>query len=349
MNPMTQERAGTGEVVQTIGSSASGNPYARLEALTDLSLLVTSVNETIERVFEAERGEPKILYDTASHLLQAGGKRIRSLLLILSHQAVGGTIDDIMPYAVATEFMQTASLIHDDLVDDGDLRRGVESTHKKFGNKMAIIAGDLLIALAVKLVGAETSPHMLTMVASVGIKMCEGEANDILLPKSGMRITDEKQYFDVVRNKTASFMRAVARMGAIIGDASPAREDALKAYGENLGIAFQIKDDILDISTNGSKTGKSALADLRGNKPNYVLVRALQSIELKKRREYIQLMQNGEIASALDLIDKTNAMEQAQKTAIEYANRAIQEIEGIGLSDEKALRDLALFSAFREH
>ena len=346
---MTQERAGTEEVIQTMSSSAGENPYARLEAQTYLSSLVDSINDSINRIFESERGEPNVLYDTASHLLNAGGKRIRSLLLILSHEAVGGNIEEIMPYAVATEFMQTASLIHDDLVDDGDLRRGVESTHKKFGNKMAVIAGDLLIALAVKLVGSETSPHMLTMVASVGIKMCEGEANDILLPMQGLKVTDEKQYFEVVRNKTASFMRAVARMGAIIGDATPAQEAALTSFGENIGISFQIKDDILDISANGSKTGKSTLADLRGNKPNYVLVQALQSTELKKRREYIQLIQNGEISHALDLIDRTNALEQAQKTAIDFANTAIESIEGIGLQNEKALRDLALFSALREH
>lgn len=346
---MTQEGSHSGEIIQVAGSSTRENPYSRLELLPHLRSLVDSIDETIVKAFDEDRGEPEILYDTAFHLLQAGGKRIRSLLLILSHEAVGGSLETIMPYAVATEFMQTASLIHDDLVDEGDLRRGVESTHKKFGEKMAVLAGDLLIALAVKLVGAESSPQMLTMVASVGIKMCEGEANDILLPTKGPRVIDENEYFDVVKNKTASFMRAVARMGTVIAEASPKAESALAEYGENLGIAFQIRDDILDISANGGKTGKPSLADLRGNKPNYVIITALQDSDLKKRRECIRLIHEGELGPALDLINETDAVSKAQKKALEFANKAIQAISGKEFPNESALRDLAYFCALREH
>ncbi|MGQ4911551.1 MAG: polyprenyl synthetase family protein [Candidatus Thorarchaeota archaeon] len=346
---MTENRADGNQAPEKGQMLAPGKAYSRLESLEKLHGLADRVSHEVQSFFDNERGEPSILYDTAAHLLQAGGKRIRSLLLILSHEAVGGKLDEIIPYAVATEFIQTASLIHDDLVDEGEQRRGVESTHTKFGAKMAVVAGDLLIAMAVKLIGRKASPEQLTMIASTGIKMCEGEATDMLIPSEHISIVNEKEYFAIVRNKTASFMKIVARMGAMIGGATPEAEKALTDFGELVGMAFQIKDDVLDMTAERGEIGKSSFADLRGNKPNYVLIKALESTSLKRRSECMRALQEGDYSLALDLIDETCAVELAEKTALEYSKRAVDAIQGMSFENEKSLRDLACFAALREH
>jgi len=346
---MTENRADGNEAPEKGQMLAPSRSYSRLESLERLHELANLVSHEVLNFFENERGEPSVLYDTAAHLLRAGGKRIRSLLLILSHEAVGGKLDEIIPYAVATEFIQTASLIHDDLVDEGERRRGVESTHTKFGAKMAVVAGDLLIALAVKLVGKKASPEQLTMIASTGVKMCEGEATDMLIPSEHISIVSEKDYLAIVQNKTASFMRIVARMGATIGGATPEAERALTKFGELVGMAFQIKDDVLDMTVERGEIGKSSFADLKGNKPNYVLIKALESTSLKRRSECMRALQEGDYSRALDLIDETYAVEVAEKTALEYSKRAIRAVEGMHFENEKSLKDLACFTALREH
>ena len=292
------------------------------------------IDEAIFRTFEAERGEPETLYETALHLLQAGGKRIRSLLVILSCEAVGGTIEQALPFAVATEFVQTASLIHDDVVDEDDTRRGVETTHKKYGNRMAIIAGDLLVAQALKQVSLVASPELMHILADTGVKMCEGEASDILTYFTSPELVTEESYFDTVRRKTASFMRAASRMGGIVGKASDEQLDILDSFSEKMGYAFQIRDDILDVVASAKATGKSALSDLKGTKANIVLIHALNSSTESETKKCMELMNEGSVEFALELIERTNAVSYASKLAQEYAGKAKEAIRNKGFENE---------------
>ncbi|MFW9982910.1 MAG: polyprenyl synthetase family protein, partial [Candidatus Thorarchaeota archaeon] len=137
----------------------------------ELSYRIKLINEAIRKQLLDDDGEPPVLYETTRHLILAGGKRVRSLLLILCSEAVGGEFEETLPYAVATEFIQTASLIHDDIIDEDALRRGVKTTHEKYGRKMAIIAGDLLVAKAIKMIGEKSTPDLLTYVATGAISM----------------------------------------------------------------------------------------------------------------------------------------------------------------------------------
>ncbi|MFW9933118.1 MAG: polyprenyl synthetase family protein, partial [Candidatus Thorarchaeota archaeon] len=155
------------------------------------------INQEIESYLGTD-GEPKILYDTAKHLLKAGGKRLRSLLVVLCCEAVEGDIEKALPYAVATEFAQTASLIHDDVIDEDALRRGVESAHEKFGHKMAILAGDLLVAQAVKMIGKYATADLMVQIAEGGIRMCEGEAADMLMQADNPEVMTKDNYLDMV-------------------------------------------------------------------------------------------------------------------------------------------------------
>lgn len=307
----------------------------------ELHRRLVTIEERINRVFEFEIGEPEILYETAKHILQAGGKRIRSLLLTLCCEAVGGTFENALPFAVATEFIQTASLIHDDVIDEGDTRRGVESAHNKYGNRMAIIAGDLLVAQAVKLVSQFASPDLLRLIADAGVKMCEGEASDILMYFTTPTILTEESYFDIVRQKTVSFMKASTKVGGMIGKATDEQLATLESFGENMGYAFQIRDDILDIIAGTEATGKTTNSDLIGSKANYVLTYALTTCSEAEVSSYTKLLNEGNIELVLELIERTEAVDHASVLAQEYAEKAKEAIRNKGLLNEDLLCTLA--------
>ncbi|TFG26552.1 polyprenyl synthetase family protein [Candidatus Thorarchaeota archaeon] len=311
------------------------------------SRLVT-IEEEINNVIESERGEPEILYETAQHLLQAGGKRIRSLLTTLSCEAVGGTFEEALPFAIATEFVQTASLIHDDVIDEDDTRRGVESTHKKYGNRMAIIAGDLLVAQAVKLVSKFSSPELMYVVADAGVKMCEGEASDILMYFTTPKLLTKENYFDIVRRKTVSFMRAAIKIGGMVGKATTEQLVILDTYGEQMGYAFQIRDDILDVIASSTTAGKTTHSDLRGSKTNYVLIHALSSCTESDAGKCVNLLNEGNIEFALQLIEETDAVKHASELAQEYAEKAKEAITNKGFMNEDLLCSLADLAGDRD-
>jgi geranylgeranyl diphosphate synthase type I len=308
---------------------------------------INLINEEIKRCLLDEDGEPALLYETTRHLILAGGKRLRSLLLILCCEAVGGTVVDALPFAVATEFVQTASLIHDDVVDEDTMRRGVETTHKKYGGKMAIIAGDLLVALAIKLIGERSTPKLLTYVAAGGIKMCEGEAADLLMSQNKIQSYTTESALDIIRMKTVSFMTSAAKVGAMLGKADDTQLEALIRYAEMLGFSFQIRDDILDIIATQNGTGKSVQSDLRGNRSNFVLAHALESCSKSQREELIKKLDEGDVEYALSRIDEFKSVKYSTKIAENFMLEAKESIRGFDFTSEELLLLLADFAMQR--
>ncbi|MFW9805757.1 MAG: polyprenyl synthetase family protein [Candidatus Thorarchaeota archaeon] len=308
---------------------------------------INLINEEIKRCLLDEDGEPALLYETTRHLILAGGKRLRSLLLTLCCEAVGGTVVDALPFAVATEFVQTASLIHDDVVDEDTMRRGVETTHQKYGRKMAIIAGDLLVALAIKLIGERSSPELLTYVAAGGIKMCEGEAADLLLSQNKAQSYTTAAALEIIRMKTVSFMTSAAKVGAMIGNANQNQLDALIKYAEMLGFAFQIRDDILDIVATQNGTGKSVLSDLRSSRSNYVLAHAIEKCNAETREELVSKLINEDTDFALKLIEESKSVEMSAEIASKYMLAAKEAIRGYDFTNQELLLLLADFAMKR--
>lgn len=308
---------------------------------------INLINEEIKRCLLDEDGEPALLYETTRHLILAGGKRLRSLLLILCSEAVGGTVVDALPFAVATEFIQTASLIHDDVVDEDNMRRGVETTHEKYGRKMAIIAGDLLVAIAIKLIGERSTPELLTYVATGGIKMCEGEAADLLMSKNKVQSYTSEAALEIIRMKTVSFMTSAAKVGAMLGNADQTRLEALIKYSEMLGFSFQIRDDILDIVATQNGTGKTVLSDLRGSRSNFVLAHAIESCSSRQKEEFVQNMNDGDTKFALDRISEYKSVEHSTEIAKEYMLAAKEAIRGFDFANEELLLLLADFAVKR--
>ena len=310
---------------------------------------LTLINNEIEKFLGKEAGEPKILYETAAYLLRAGGKRLRSLLVILSCEAVGGNVRKALPYAIATEFAQTASLIHDDVIDEDHLRRGVQSTHEKFGQKMAILAGDLLIAQAVRMIGKHATPEILIEVANGGIRMCEGEAADMLMQADNPELMNKESYLNMIEKKTVSFLRSATNMGASVGGGTKEQCDALKRYGENLGFAFQIRDDILNIISSEKITGKSVHSDLLSQRCSYTLVHALEVCTDDERVRCLEILSQGDTSYALELIHKTNAIPNAIELAREYVSKAKRALNGHNFTNEAVLIMIADFVLQRLH
>ncbi len=308
---------------------------------------INLINEEIKRCLLDEDGEPALLYETTRHLILAGGKRLRSLLLILCSEAVGGTVVDALPFAVATEFIQTASLIHDDVVDEDSMRRGVETTHEKFGRKMAIIAGDLLVALAIKLIGERSTPELLTHVATGGIKMCQGEAADLLMIQNKIQSYTTKTALEIIRMKTVSFMTSAAKVGAMLGKANQTQLEALIKYSEMLGFSFQIRDDILDIVATQNGTGKTVLSDLRGSRSNYLIAHAIENCSTEQKEEFVQKMNEGDVKFALEQISEHKSVEHSTETAKKYILAAKEAIRGFDFANEELLLLLADFAMKR--
>jgi len=315
----------------------------------ELSKRMALIEAEIESFMANNMGEPKVLYETAMHLLRAGGKRLRSLLCMLSCEAVGGSIERILPYAVAIELVQTASLLHDDVIDDDTLRRGVSSAHKKYGSRMAVLAGDLLVAHAVKMIAQDSDPNSLRSLASLGISMCEGEANDILLSTQPLGTYGKEEYLRMVEQKTASFMKGAVKVGAIVGSATDEQIRALEEYAGNIGIAFQIRDDTLDITASQEELGKPVLADILRKRTNYVMVLALDTASPESRKKCIMELEDGRIDTILELIDSSKSVQKAIKKTESYIDAAKNALQNVELINKVLLQNLADFISIRTH
>jgi len=316
---------------------------------TDIQSRMALVNQEMKRFLDEHRGDPPVLYDAAHHLLLAGGKRLRSLVTLLCCEAVGGQVEEVLPFAVAMELLQTASLIHDDIIDEDLVRRGTETAHKKFGAKIAVLAGDLLIAQAVQLIGEKATPELLTHLGRGGIRMCEGEAEDFLLSTDRPETFSRQRYLSVVEHKTATFIKESARIGALVGRATEEQKEALSKFGEMLGFAFQIRDDILDVVASQQIAGKSVQSDLRMRRCNYPLVHALEVSSETERERCIEALNRGDLECLNGLIEETQAVHHATELAKTYVERAKSALHGLEFQNETLLRKIAEFVLQRIH
>ena len=224
--------------------------------------------------------EPSVLYDAMKYSLFAGGKRIRPILMCASYEACGGNSEDIVPQAASVELIHTYSLIHDDLpaMDNDDLRRGKPTNHIVFGEAMAILAGDALLTEAFSMMSHTTSQkkrlrstHIMNAISELAIAagaygMVGGQAQDIL---SEGTEPDEHTLAFIHIHKTAALIKASVRIGALLAGARGIKLKAFTRYGENMGLAFQIVDDILDIEGKTEELGKSAGSDIERHKMTY--------------------------------------------------------------------------------
>lgn len=262
------------------------------------------IDTAIDEIVPPEEAEPKILHTAVRYSLFAGGKRIRPILALMGAEIVGGPPKAVLPVAVAIECIHTYSLIHDDLpaMDNDDLRRGKPTAHKMFGEAVAILAGDALLNLAFEIMASESTlricrhDRLLKVIgclatASGSNGLIAGQVVDML--SEGQSVDSERVEF-IIKRKTARLIGASLKCGAIIGGGSRTEVDCLALFGEKLGVAFQIRDDILDHEGSATELGKAVGKDQERGKATFPSIIGIQNSKT---------LMNEEIESAIKLLD----------------------------------------------
>jgi octaprenyl-diphosphate synthase len=319
------------------GNTLTLDEEAKSSARRIFSLIANELQQ-VEIEFERQaRSNVQVIAYLGDYLRKSGGKRVRPALTILSNYAVGGEGGRYNSIRMATvmEFLHTATLVHDDIIDKADTRRNRPTVNALYGNETAVLMGDWLYMSAFETSLAERSLPILDILTSVTRKMTEGE----LLQLTLLRQTDvsEAQYLDVLKRKTAYLFSASCEIGAILGGATEEQQTALREYGLNLGTAFQLIDDLLDFTSTEAALGKAAGADLLGGKVTLPLIywretepSALETIRQILDTSSYETTTQEEILSALK---RTNALERARNLADEYAENARTALEALPESD----------------
>ncbi len=291
----------------------------------------------VEAEFERQaQSNIQVIAYIGDHLRRSGGKRVRPALTILSNYAVGGDGSNQSSIRMATvmEFLHTATLVHDDVIDKAETRRNRPSINSEFGNQTAVLMGDWLYMSAFETSLAERSLQILDILTAVTRRMTEGELLQLTL--LGRTDISEEQYFDVIARKTAYLFSACCEIGALLGGASQAQQQMMRDYGMNLGIAFQLIDDVLDFTSSEDVLGKPAGADLVEGKVSLPLILLLQS-QPEMRLQIQTIINDGGYErvprqSLLDALNETGALGLAQQRAVAYAEAARSSLNGLGPS-----------------
>jgi len=308
------------------------------------------------RAVDAEIGrrlhsDVALVNQVGAYIVHAGGKRLRPLIVLLAARAVGYPGRQHILLAAIVEFIHTASLLHDDVVDASQLRRGRSTANTVWGNEASVLVGDFLYSRAFEMMVEVGNMRVMEILAKTTNTIAEGEVLQ-LLNCHDPDIT-EAQYLHVIHSKTAKLFEAAAQLGAIIGEQPGTVEAALAAYGRHLGTAFQLIDDLLDYSADSRTLGKTVGADLAEGKPTLPLIYALRQGSDAQRRVLRAAIESGgreHIDAVLAAIESTGANAYTARQAEDEANSAKQALAVIPDSPFKhAMLDLAYFSVHRNH
>ena len=322
-------------------------PLDRLSSV--LAPEMEAVN-TLIRTRMASRHAPRIPEVTA-HLVEAGGKRLRPLLTLAAAKMLGyrGTHHHLL--AATVEFIHTATLLHDDVVDESRQRRGRPTANLLWDNKSSVLVGDYLFARSFQLMTETGSLRVMEILSNASAVIAEGEV--LQLTAAQDLATDESVYLQVVRGKTAALFSAATEVGAVIADASPAQVRALYGYGDALGIAFQIVDDILDYSGAAETIGKNTGDDFRERKLTLPVIKAVAQADAEERDFWQRTIekgdqQDGDLERALAILARHGAIEAARADALSWATRARNALDELPENEiRRLLADLAAFVVAR--
>jgi len=300
----------------------------------DLAAIEQALVDNLNPHFELVR-------QVAGHLLFAGGKRLRPLLMLRAsrlcgYKARGRTAD----YAVIFEYLHAATLLHDDVVDGGELRRGQTAAHHVWDPPTAVLTGDYLLARSLSLAAKTGLPEVISVIADITEQMSQGEIRQ-LAHKGDVHLT-ETAYLEVIRCKTAVLFQGACRVGALIADAQQRHVQALGDYGFHLGMAFQMADDLLDYIQDTAALGKRAGADLREGKLTLPVIYTLERASEADKQWMKGLIQGGnftpsEFGGLLDLLARYGGIEYTRDRAAAYIQRAKKSLEAFDPSDDRDL------------
>jgi octaprenyl-diphosphate synthase len=317
------------------------------------ALLADDMAATDAVIHERMSSAVTLIPDLTAHLIDSGGKRLRPLLTLAAADAFGYQGAHHIKLAAAVEFIHTATLLHDDVVDASGLRRGKIAANIVWGNKPTILVGDFLFSRAFELMVETENPSVLGILARASSVIAEGEV--MQLRSSNNLATTEDDYLAVVTAKTAALFAASAQAGAAIAGASTELVQALRDYGHNLGIAFQLIDDVLDYSGREMQMGKSVGDDFREAKVTLPVILAYQRADDEARAFWRRVIETGpqeegDLDTAIAHVQETGGIEETHTRARSYADAAIQSVARLpSPAIRQALVDIAEFCVARGH
>ncbi len=298
------------------------------------------------------KGNPSKLYAAASHLIVNGGKRLRPFMVVKSCQILGGRNSDAMPAAGAVEMIHNFTLVHDDIMDNDDMRHGVPTTHKKFGLPVAILAGDVLFSKAYQVLSKTNLPsksttELVSRLAKACVNVCEGQLLDIGMAE-GKTIPTQSQYIIMVSKKTAALFDVSCAMGAICAKANRKDITNLSSFGKNLGIAFQITDDLIGVLGDPKVTKKPVGNDLREGKKSLPILLAIKKAKRKNKKIILHAFGNQkakkkEIEQAVMVIKSLGIEKTVRDQALGYAEKAKKSLNSYSGTPKKELISLLDF------
>ncbi|MGA7324363.1 MAG: polyprenyl synthetase family protein [Rhodomicrobium sp.] len=324
---------------------------AALERL--LRLVGGDMGEVNRIILAHARSNVQLIPELAQHLINSGGKRLRPMLTIAAAKLCGYRGDTHIKLAASVEFMHTATLLHDDVVDESEMRRGKQSARILWGNQASVLVGDFLLGQAFRMMVDTGSLGALKILSHASSVIAEGEVMQLAASKD--MATTEQDYLAVIFSKTAALFAAATEIGAVIAARGDAEQEALRLYGTNIGLAFQLVDDALDYSGEAAMLGKSVGDDFREGKITLPVVLSYRRGNGDERAFWRRTLQEGQIqegdlAYAISLMRRHNALEEAMEKAWQYGQEARNALHIFPKSETlSALLDAVEFSISRAH
>lgn len=303
--------------------------------------------------------EPKGLYEPIKYVLSLGGKRIRPTLMLMAYSLWKDNAEDILPQAVALETYHNFTLLHDDVMDNADVRRGKPTVHKKWNENTAILSGDNMLVLAFKWMQTPSEAYAqnpdavkkiaqaLSVFTQTAIEINEGQQHDIdFETRNDVR---EEEYLEMIRLKTSVLLACALKIGAILGGASEEDAESLYRFGENMGLAFQLQDDFLDVYGDEAVFGKAIGGDITSNKKTYMLINALLRAEGEDKEQLTAWInakdfdRQEKVKAVTDIYNRAGIDLMAKAKMEEYYRIALSYLDKVNVSEDKksTLRDYA--------
>ena len=330
-------------------------PFSPADATIDrlVELVTPDMQRVNTEILSRTGSEVTMIPEVANHLISSGGKRLRPMLTLAMASLTGYSGDGHIKLAAAVEFMHTATLLHDDVVDESDMRRGRPAARKLWGNEASVLVGDFLLGQAFKMMVEVGSLRALDILSNAAAIIAEGEVMQLGAAKN--TATTEDEYLAVIRAKTAELFAAACEVGPVLTNRPKAEHAACRSFGMNLGIAFQLVDDVLDYGGKSAKLGKNVGDDFREGKITLPVVLSFRRGSESEREFWTRALERGEIAdsdleTALGLMTKHRALEDTIKRAQHYAAIARDALALFPASEMKqALEETVEFCTVRTH
>jgi octaprenyl-diphosphate synthase len=325
-------------------------PKPSLDPLS--KLLKTDLEQVNRLIVERMQSPVTLIPQLAGHIVAGGGKRLRPMLTLGCARMCGYRGDRHIALAAAVEFIHTATLLHDDVVDASDLRRGRDTANSVWGNKPAVLVGDFLFSRSFELMVADGSLRVLEILSRASAVIAEGEVMQLMT--TGNTATTEADYLAVIQSKTAELFAAASRIGAVLTGRSRREEEALDLFGRSLGTAFQLVDDMLDFSAQETELGKSVGDDFRDGKMTLPVLLAFARGDEEEREFWRRTLEEldqrpGDLECAIHLVERRGGLAETLARARSYAASAIEALAPFADGPERrALIAAAAFAADRD-